>query len=156
MMPTDLYAEQVIFTGAVAASVIAFIASTVLYIHTKWRVRPNRGTLRCLYAYCSIFFGGAALLCVDWMMADRAPVPLRPPIDVNGRMGFAVLLVVWALACTSAFMAQRMLRVIRKPQATPEGRNLITARTLHAEGRLHGRREVRHPRNRPATAVDCG
>lgn len=131
-------AEMLVFTGATTAAVIGFLSSATLYSYAKWKVRPNRASLRCVYQYAAIFFGGTALLCVDWMMADKAPVPLRPLMDTQSRMGFAALMCVWSLVCLAGFMLQRTIRVLVKPnQTTPEGRNLDMARIAKVEGRLH-------------------
>lgn len=148
--------ESVIFTAATLAAVVGFLSSATLYSYAKWKVRPNRASLRCLYQYAAVFFAGTSLLCVDWMMADRAPIPLRPLLDTQARMGFAALMCVWSLMCLSGFMLQRTLRVIIKPnQTTPEGRNLDQAWAAKVEGRMHrGRITSRRSRRHALLAGD--
>ena len=146
---TATFTELLIFSGATIASAIGFLASITLYSYAKFRVRPNRQALRCLYQYAAVFFAGTSLLCVDWIMGDRAPIPLKPPLDDQARIGFAALMCVWMLAVIATFMAHRTWRVVRKGHTTPEGRNLVQARNLFAQGRLvHGRRISRHRHRR--------
>jgi hypothetical protein len=133
--------EAVIFSVATVFSVVAFLSCVVLYRYSKYQVDLTRsGGLRCLYQYGLVFFAGTALLCVNWMIGDRAPMPMRPLVDEQQRVGFAAVLLIWALTIVSTFLLQRMLRVIRRPAATPEGRTLMKARVAHGQGRLHGGR----------------
>lgn len=135
--------EAVIFSLATVAAVVGFLSSVTLYSYAKWRVRPNRAALRCLYQYSALFFAGTSLLCVNWMMGPAAPVPMRPLVDERARVGFAALMCVWSLACLSSFMLHRAMRVLVKPnQTTPEGRNLDQAWAAKAEGRLQRGRIV--------------
>lgn len=135
MNPT--YFEPVLFSIVTTASVAAFLACVVLYRFTKFPTDPNRlGNLRCLYGYGAAFFLGLSFLAVNWLLGDRAPIAIRPPLDGQARVGFAVLSFSWLIALCSMFLVQRAFRVALSPKATNEGRQLLKARVAQRDGRL--------------------
>jgi hypothetical protein len=135
--PDPTMFEAVLFSTVTTASVAAFLACIVLFRYTKFPSDVNRlGNLRCLYQYGALFFGGLSVMCVNWLMGARAPVPIRPLLDDQDRVGFAALVVAWLIIVSSAFIIHRAFRVALAPKATNEGRQLLRARVAQRDGRL--------------------
>jgi hypothetical protein len=125
--------QTILFGAMVVACVAGFLSCLTLFSYTKFRKDGKPAVMRCLYQWGCIFFAGACVLCLNWMMADRAPVPMRRFVDDSDRIGFAAVMLVWWFSCLAFFLVHRAYRVVRKPMQTPEGRSHQIALRLAAD-----------------------
>jgi hypothetical protein len=131
--------QVVLLLLVVATTTAGFLSCLILYRYTKFRGSRTRPlAMRCVYQWGMAFFMGVSILSIDWAMGDKAPLQITPLSEESGRIGFANLALCWGLLCLSGFMVQRVVRVIVRPTATPEGWQLQHARTVDTAARRDG------------------